>query len=183
MNFKKSSLYAVVFLFSLSASLFAQRATPTPNPRSDMQSEQQPGSYYRLDFAVLVIEGGKTTNTRNYSLWTQAGEGNDSRAASDIRAINEVPYTSNQIQYRSVGTQFFCTLKELEGKIRISMTAEISEVVPPEKDQDAKAPVFHSISAKATTLLELEKPTIVSSIDDSISKRRFQIEVTATKLK
>jgi hypothetical protein len=182
MNSKKWFLMSV-FLASLliaSDSLFAQRPTSFPIPKSDSQSEQQTGGYYRLDFIVRSMDAGKATSARNYSLWMQAGD-----AQADLKAVNEVPYasTSQSINYRSVGTEIICMLKELEGKIRLSILASISEVVSPERDQDVKTPVFHNIHSKATTLLELEKPTIISSIDDATSKRRIQIEVTATKLK
>jgi hypothetical protein len=43
-------------------------------------------------------------------------------------------------------------------------------------------PVFHAISQHLRTVLTPGKPQMITSVDDPNSNKRFQVEVTATKV-
>jgi hypothetical protein len=146
----------------------------------------QPAVYYRLDLVIREMDGEKLVDTRNYSLWVQAG------VLEMITTGSEVPYPSNSFSptgsgtargynYRSVGVQISCIVKEGADSPQLDLKLEVSNALPPEKDSDM--PAFRKFSLNSRALLALGKPTTVSIVEDPASKHRFQVDVTATKLK
>ncbi len=115
-----------------------------------------------------------------------------SGSAESIMAGSEVPYPgaayvgssgvpSKSISYRSVGVSINAAIKESDGSPRLDLNLEVSDVVPPQKESDA--PAFRKVVLKCRALLSLGKPTIVGVMEDPASRHRFQVDVTAIKLK
>jgi hypothetical protein len=109
-----------------------------------------------------------------------------------MAAGSEVPYPSGSyapsgsapvknIAYRSVGVSIDCSVKEGDDGPRLDLAMEISDALPPEKDSGTIA--FRRVSINSRALLTLGKPTTVSITEDPGSRHRFQVDVTATKLK
>jgi hypothetical protein len=152
-------------------------------------------SFYRLDFVLRELEDGKVINTRSYSLWLSSvveGSRGGRGGGGSIRAGNDMPAVSTAqgdkpagVTYKNTGISIDCTLTESASGPVMSMSGSIVNVVTPDQGQDNKMllPVFRSINLNAYTLLALGKPTLISSVDDPGSKRRFQLEVTGTKLR
>jgi hypothetical protein len=61
------------------------------------------------------------------------------------------------------------------------MDASITDMMPPEKAGDP--PIFRNISMESMALLSPGKSATVSKVEDPITKHRFQVDVTGTKLK
>jgi hypothetical protein len=55
--------------------------------------------------------------------------------------------------------------------------------VPEQAQGHDSHPVLRQLRINASTLALLGKPMVVGSVDDPNSKRQFQLEVTATKLR
>jgi hypothetical protein len=61
---------------------------------------------------------------------------------------------------------------------------ESSSVVAQEQPQTANAnPVFRQQRSNIYSVVTPGKPTLVASMDDVVTNRRYEIEVTATKVK
>jgi hypothetical protein len=171
-------LIVILFLFAAPARIPAQQPPIPISPISP--PETSPATYYRLDFAIREMNGEKLVDTRNYSLWVQSG------IRQNVVAGSEVPYpsgsgTTKSISYRSVGVSIFCIVKDVADNPKLDLTLEISDAIPPAKDSDAIA--FRKVSINSTASLSLGKPTTVSITEDPSSRHRFQVDVTATKLK
>ena len=187
MTIKKATLVIAIALFALNPFLPAQQppvppSPPVPASPPRMADSPKPAAFYRLDFAIREMEGEKLLDTRNYSLWAQAGAGRSEK----MTAGSEVPYSSGQgsTNYRKVGVSINCMLTETDGNPSLWLNLEMSGVAPSEKGEDLPSPVvFRSVSISAAAVLTPGKSTMISSVDDPATKRRFQVDVTATKLK
>ena len=161
-------LFAVALAFVPAATAFAQK---------------QPIGFYRLDFVLRESDNGKLVNTRNYSMWLKTDG-----AWATLRAGNDIPsYAGDKpgLSYRNVGVQLDSALEEIDNNPSVTISASIGIVLPAEQSNEPKSltPVFRNIAFKAAALLTPGKPMMISSIDDPNSTRRYQLEVTATKLK
>lgn len=133
-------------------------------------------SIYRVDFAIHESEDGKRINTRNYSQLVEEG------GWGRIRAGASVPITTEKgVQYTDVGINLDCELKERNGHVRLDLRLEISSFGQEQEGKDR--PLLRRIRSDVQTVIPVGKSTVVSSIDDTASKRRYELEVTATKVK
>jgi hypothetical protein len=193
MNTRKCTLFVILFLLAAAQAIQAQQA-PVPSPfpprsastSSIDESPSRPAVFYRLDFVIREMDKEKLVDTRNYSLWVQSG------VSESMNAGSEVPYssgsysttgsgTTKSISYRSVGVSIACTVKEGEGNPQLDLMLNISDALPPEKDSDT--PAFRKVSVNSKAMLSLGKSTTVSIVEDPGSRHRFQVDVTAIKLK
>jgi|WetSurMetagenome_2_1015567.scaffolds.fasta_scaffold567605_2 hypothetical protein len=186
-------LIALSFLITTTCSVQAQQTAPPPAgdvPRALAKTrsfdDNAPSIYYRLDFAIRELDREKLVDTRNYTLLVQSG------VAESIVAGSEVPYPSStysstasapvkNISYRSVGVSINAGMIETDDSPRLDLLVEVSDAVPPAKDSDS--PVFRKVQLHCRALLPLGKPTTVGVVEDPASRHRFQVDVTATKLK
>jgi hypothetical protein len=193
MKAKSGILIVILFLLTAVYSLHAQQ-TPAPSPvpaRSASigpfaEPASQPAIYYRLDFVIREMDREKLVDTRNYSLWVQSG------APESMNAGSEVPYSAGtfstlsagstkNIAYRSVGVSIECMVKEGTDSPQLDLKLNISDALPPEKYSDT--PAFRKVTLNSKALLTLGKPTTVSIVEDPGSRHRYQVDVTATRLK
>jgi len=72
--------------------------------------------------------------------------------------------------------------QELDGAVLLSSTIEASSLAP-QRDEQTRQAVIRQMRFEVRTVLSPGKPTMISSMDDPTSKERFQVEVTATKIK
>ena len=160
----------------LSAACFAQNEEakkPAPPPEK---------KFYRLDLAVKELDGGKTVNSREYFMIVSTGHENNS-----LRTGTKLPFGSeDKRSYMDVGVNFDC--REVgttaNGDLSMILSADVSSVA----DGDLKAatagyPVLRTNRWGSSVVVPLGRTTAVFSSDDLASKRRMQVEVTATAVK
>jgi hypothetical protein len=159
--------------------LRAQEAPKAPPPA--VEKAVKPLSVYRLEFAVREVEDGKRLNSRTYVMSVQDG------STGSIRVGNRVPYSvgKDQFQFYDVGINIDCRLREHENNVLLDNTSvEISSIV---KDESPSAPSLNPVVRQARARVDAAvtpgKPTLVTALDDVSSNRRYEVEVTATKVK
>jgi hypothetical protein len=143
-------------------------------------TEQKPLVVYRIEFNVREIENGKRLNSRNYMMLVRDG------GHGMIRVGNKVPYQASdkQFQYQDVGMSIDCTPHAREDSIVLEITLDSESVVAQEQPPGAPTnPVFRQQRGYVSTVVTPGKPTLVTSMDDVVTNRRYEIEVTATKVK
>ena len=164
----KSLIAVSVLALAVAAVAGAQEAEKAPKP-------PKPVSVYRVDFAIHESENGQRVNTRSY---TQLMEED---SFSRVRAGARVPITTGQgMQYMDVGVRLDCKLAEREGSLQMELTLEITSFA---REEAQANPLLRNIGSEVRTAVLPGKPTVVTSIDDTASKRRYELEVTATKIK
>jgi len=159
----------------------AQEQTSEMKPAEQVQ---KPVNAYRLDLSVNEMEDGKKINTRQYSI--NLSTNNDFK---EIKIGTRVPVKAAaekdtfQYQYLDVGTNIRARIKEQENGLLLDVSCEISRIADPEQAKPGFGPIIRRMNINASTIGTVGKPVVIGSADDPDSKRQFQIEVTATKLK
>lgn len=138
----------------------------------------EPPKFYKLDFVVKEIEGGKVLNSRAYSMLVSTD------SASSLRAGSKVPTGAlpggAPNSFIDVGTNFDCrAIKELQPHdLALSLTAEISSTV--HDTADPSHPVIRQNKWNSSVIVPLKKPSVIFSSDDATTKGQMQLELTAT---
>lgn len=182
------SLFRLIVVLGLMPALFAQTASKTssdqPAKKDVAEHEPRPDNYYKLAFTIFEVEDGKRTNQREYSMIARTEDGRP----TSVKASTRVPISSpeKQIQYIDAGLDIRCfSPHEIGSKITANCDINISNFVLPEQSPEARnstGPVLRTTNAVTWAVLAPGKPTIISTIDDINSKKRIQIEMTATKI-
>jgi hypothetical protein len=141
---------------------------------------------YRVDLVLSESEGGKRTNTRNYSFVIE-----ESRAAR-LRQGLRVPVpaggvsgtgTVTQFQYMDIGLNIDCDLREVESGVHVGLLVDESSLSREQPVSTLSAPVVRQLRNQVDAVIPAGKQTLVSSVEELDSKKRMDIEVTATKVR
>lgn len=144
---------------------------------------------YKAVFLIYEMEDGKKINERTYILPVTNVDGNPHN--SSMRVGTRVPVATattgdkTQWQYVDVGLNIDCDVAEQEDKFIVHGSVELSSFALPDQGTDPRSggnPVLRNIRQNFTTLVSPGKPTLVTTMDDINSKKRLQIEVTATRI-
>ncbi len=143
----------------------------------------RPNATYKVEFSVYEVQNGKRLNVRKYM--TLADQG----AWGRIRVGSQVPFVvggvgSGGYQYKDIGMNIDCRPFADENGVSLDFTVEMSSVLKPEEShQSSEHPVFRTDRSSLVAVVPLGKPTVTSTMDDVSSDRRYEIEVTATKVR
>jgi len=158
----------------------AQEAPKNPPPPA-AEKVVKPVSIYRLEFTVREVEDGKRLNSRSYTMSVEDSDW------GRIRVGNRIPYNTgkDQFQYYDVGVNIDCRAQDHDTYVLLGNgSVEISSVV---KDESTTAgtlnPVVRQARASFAVAVTPGKPSMVATLDDVSSNRRYEVEVTATKVK
>lgn len=145
---------------------------------------------YRLDFVIKELDDTKLINSRSYSMVLPSSgvtPGSGQRSSHGrIKAGYKVPIAAEKGPiYLDAGVEITASLLETQsGGLFIQNNTEVTSVADGTGITAAQAaPVLRSMSADALCEIIPGKALLLSSVDDPASRHRFQVEVTATKLK
>lgn len=144
------------------------------------QTEEKPAGpkYYRLDFVVKDLEGGKVQGTRNYSVYANTLAGGSAMIRSGGKVAIPTTPGSTQYSYLDVGVNIDCKLQfETSAEIGLQVSADISGI-----SQASPAPVIDQTKWSSNVVVMLKKPTTIFSSESPSSKRTTQLELTVTPL-
>jgi hypothetical protein len=148
--------------------------------KKSAEQVEKPVNAYRLDFSVNEMEGGKKINTRQYSMNLNANKNNDIRIGTRV----PVEMKQGEMEYFNIGTSIRGRVEERENGLLLDVSCGITSLAvqdpPPSR---ANVPLLRTLEINGTTVTSVGKPTVIGSVDDPDSKRQYQLEVTATKLK
>ncbi|HTS38816.1 MAG TPA: hypothetical protein VMH04_24290 [Candidatus Solibacter sp.] len=181
----KKLLIAMALLIVLPFAGGAKLAAQDSSASNTASESAEPGHAYRLDFTVNEINDGKKINSRQYSMNLNAGD------QSEIKIGTRVPVETkgDQFQYLDVGTSIWCRMRDrrdvtwLGNDVLLNVRSEVSDVAAPEQGTQAMGPIVRQMKIDASTIAVVGKAVVVGVVDDPNSKRQFQLEVVATKLR
>ena len=161
-----------------------QDAPKTLAPRTnDFSWARNP---YRLDFVVKELDDAKVINTRTYSMLTQSSE-DRGRSFGEVKAGSRVPVLTtgkdgqNTTTYMDVGVNINAQLYLMENSTLLLIArTEVSSLADA---QTGANPIVRQMSANTTGEIVAGKSNQLAIVDDPISKHRFEIDVTPTKLR
>lgn len=179
---RKMMFVLTIGVFLLIALPFASAQDANAAPKAAAKpSAPAPIVAYRLDFSINELEDGKKLNTRRYSMNLIEGWG----PPQYLKIGTRVPIQSEQgkVDYIDIGTNIWAHLKDWEKPLGLEVTADISTFPASNEGRGSGIPpLVRQLHIGATTVVILDKPMIIGSVDDPDSKRSFQLEVLVTKL-
>lgn len=147
------------------------------------RAKQKTGGEYRLEYKINETNEDKKVTSRMYTLLIEPHQVGKLRIGPRI----PVETSDKQKTYVDVGKNIDCQVRsETEHTVSLRLTVEFSDVGADEHGVAESAhgnPVIQRIEVDTSVTLELGTPTIVSSFQDPVSKRSFQIEATAIRTK
>src|SRR5262249_23081049 len=154
-------------------------ASSQEKPAERPEASRSAGSY-RLDLLLSESENGKRINTRNYSFVVEE------RKSVRLRQGLRVPVTvgsSAQFQYMDVGLSIDADLGEVATCIHINLSLYESSFSTEQQRSPGGNPVVRQFKNQVQAVIPPGKQTVVSSVEELDSKKRVDIELTATKLR
>jgi hypothetical protein len=155
----------ILLMFFAATLCFAQQ---------DLATAVQP-KYYKFDFVVKELDGGKVQSARTYSVMGRQ----QPRESIVIRAGEKVPVATagGASTFIDVGVNIDTRiLSESTSEMGLSVSADISSA-------DARnPPVITTVRWNSTVLVPLRKATVIFSSESPTKKVQTQLEVTVTPL-
>lgn len=144
---------------------------------------------YKVVFLIYELEDGKKINERTYTLPVNTVDGSprdgSMRVGTRVPIATAVNSNDKTVwQYVDVGLTIDCNVTEQDDKFIVHGDVTLSSLALPDQGTDRSGgnPVLRQIRQTFTTLVSPGKPTVVTSLDDINSKKRTQVELTATRL-
>ena len=143
---------------------------------------------YNIEFTVNELDSGKKINSRSYYMqipnhpahtgtppWTEWKR---------LRVGSQVPIPGGEhgITYKDVGMDIDCRYFLMgNGKLTMATMWEYSSLAG-DQGQATTTPVFRHVHSDGEAVVGLDKPTVISEVDDVASTHRYVFEVKVTKL-
>ena len=151
----------------------------------------RPIKTYRLNYTVTEIDDNKPTGTQHYSMIVTADkntsmkEGTKIPVATGSYSDGTTPSSGTQTQftYLDIGMSFDATIAELANGVRLKYKVEQSSLGTPVTIEGVTEPVIRQSVLDSSTVLTLDKPVMLGSIDVPDSTRHLDIAVVLEQVK
>jgi hypothetical protein len=157
--------------------LLAQEAVNQPAPTKNAEG---PVHFYHLEFVVQELGAdSKPANSRVYTVDANTDRVNRN---TSIRTGSRVPIpiSGSSFQYVDLGVNIDVrNAHEVDGKLALEVTADVSGLATPSSVSTASAPVIRTNRWQSPILIPLNKEMVVFTSDSLDSKGSMQIQVTA----
>lgn len=161
----------------------SKSSTPaeTASDAKQKSTEQGPLEAYHLDLALNEFEDGKKINSRQYAMNLNTNDSNEIKIGTRV----PVEVKMGEFQYLDLGTNIWAHLREERGQTLLAVRAEVSSFAVPGQalDKPDPNPPLRQLKLSGSVILPVAKPMVIDSVDDPNSKRTFQLELTATKVR
>jgi hypothetical protein len=150
----------------MATACFAQDASKAEKPES---------RFFKLDFVLKEVDGGKVLNARSYSMLAAT-----ERAPSSIRTGQKIQEgTTEHPNWVDVGVRIDARgLRESQGQLSFSATTEVTGL--PQDTTPERPAMLRQYLWSSDVEVPLRKPTVIFSSESTTSKAQMQVEVTAT---
>jgi type II secretory pathway component GspD/PulD (secretin) len=154
----------------------------------------RPRKSYRLTFTLTELDGDKTISTQHISTVAVVRERTSLKQGEKIPIATGVsssgaatPSASadsvTQFTYLDIGTNFDFTITQQADGVSLDSKIEESSVGTPQTIMGVTEPVIRQTVLQGTSLLTLDKPVMLGSIDVPGSTHRFDIAVVLQTIK
>lgn len=177
----KPTVFFAVLVVALSCYAQEQKPEHTQEQKQEQRTPPTPqsNSVYRLEYVFSEVQNGKKINSRAYTMIVRAGE------RGSIREGSRVPVSmGGSFQYVDVGLNIDCHVREADSGVALSTTSDISSVAPDQPNENRNLPpIIRTTKIQEESIVPLEKRTLVGSADQVDGTGRFDLEVSATKVR
>ena len=161
-----------------------------PQAAVHAQEKKDPG-IYKVEFTIRDSSGAAPNAGQRYTLLMEPNRKAVLKMGSRVPVVtgsfeagaggNAIPTT--QYTYIDVGVDIQCTVSEMDGRIAMHGSIDMSTVR--EHDTTSRAseanPTVGQTKLELDTAVEPGKPTVVAAIDDAANGRHFQVEATVSR--
>jgi hypothetical protein len=141
---------------------------------------------YKLDYVFSELQDNRRVNARSYTVLLRVTEKVVVKIGTRVPILTGSSKDSrSEIQYLDIGANIDCLVKhEFDSGIELMTNADTSSVVAePVGGNHTADPVIRQVRYNLDNVVPLGKQTLLGSSDEVDGTRRFQIEVTATKVR
>jgi len=135
---------------------------------------------YKVEFNIHDGSDLRAKAGRRYTILVL----NNSKSV--FKVGDRVPYSTGNALYTylDTGVNIDCFAREVGDKLAMHAELDLSGVAPPEKRPPTSTPNPTVLQTKfvVDTVLNPGKPSVVASLDDPVSGRKFDVEATASKV-
>lgn len=184
---KKTLIWLTVLAGLILPACLVAQETPKQEPSQESPKQSKPErralGAYKLEFTLRELQDGKVVNTRTYMMVMD-----DNYHYSEVKIGSRVPVkTDPGINYLDVGTNIRCNRIQAEAPwVSLDCAVEVSSFTLPDQRLQAApnaAPVLNQMRSSIPAVVQEGKQTVIGLIDDPNSVKRYEIAVTATKVK
>jgi hypothetical protein len=154
-------------------------------PAKQTEAQPIPTDSYKVEFTVNELDDGKKINSRSYSMQMGAAVPLHWTNLRQVRVGSRVPVAveAGKFQYEDVGMSIDCRLMPLgTGEVSIDTNWKYSSLGDEQDPKhDPQHPVVREVRSDVEAVVPLDKPTVISEMDDVASTHRFVFEVKVTK--
>jgi hypothetical protein len=142
----------------------------------------QETAVYRLSFALHETENGKSAGTRNYTMLI-APQSNAKLSAGTKLPVPAGAAANQQYTYVDVGVSVHANVQERGSQLLLNAGIELSNLGAGRENAGQTPPRIEQLRADINTVIPLGQATSLATLDDPVSPKHYEIEVTAAKVK
>lgn len=182
---KKLHLLLAVVIVALAGISFAQEPAKEAS-KAETNAQTRPLSFYKVEYVLRELQDGKAINSRNYMMTIEDRDWGEAKVGARV-PVNTggggPSMPTSQWQYMDIGINIRCRPVGMNDFTSLQTTVEISSFALPEKEATASQPVVRQMKTDMAAVVPNGKQTVIGVIDDVNSTKRYEIAVTATRLK
>jgi len=159
------------------------------------QEKAADSSVYKVEFNIHDGSDAAAKTGRRYTIMIEGNEKGVFRVGQKVPyatgsfqpgvvSASVTPLVSTQLNYAEVGVNIDCRVSEFNGNVRVKAILDLSTVVQHDKSigQVPPMPIIGQLRIEVNALVNPGKPTLVASVDDPVTLRKFDVEATITKV-
>jgi hypothetical protein len=154
------------------------------------RKQEVPGRAYKVDVLLTESEGGKTVNSRSYTMLINDQDAGRIRQGDRIPinvgnvtpASNQSSPPTSQIQYMDVGFSLDCRLAQKTEGLYMSTVLDMSNLAPEPAQNQSGNPIVRQQRYQLGSFVQPGKRTVIANVDELDSKRKLQIEALLTQV-
>ena len=179
----KPAIFFAVLIIAVCCYAQDQKQEHTQEQKQEQKTPPAPqsNSVYRLEYVFSEVQNGKKVNSRVYTMVVRTGERGSIRLGSRM----PVPTANQQFQYVDLGVNIDCRVEhDADAGVVLLTNSQVSSVPPDQPSENRNLPpTIRNTQIQAESIVPLEKRTLIGSADQVDGTGRFDLEVTATKVR
>ena len=145
------------------------------------ETPKEPPKFYKLDVVVKELDAGKVLNARSYST-TASTDALPAAIRTDSKVSFPASHDSAAVSSANIGVNIdIRSIREVRNELSFVISADITSIAQ-ESSTASTPPVIRQTRWSSTVLVQIKKPTVIFSSDDTSTRREMQVELTATPI-
>lgn len=163
-----------------------------PEARTEaVPKAEEAGRAYKLNYVISEFDAGKRTDSKEYSMVLEGSRVGRVRVGTRVPILRfaNKPEEPPSVQYIDIGVNIDANTRHVsDSAVWVRSNLNVSSVIAPTGEADkTKAtslqPVIRNFSSENEVTVPVGKPVVLFVLDEPNSRRSFQVQVTATRVR